>query len=210
MQCRINLIVETGLAMRQPAQKMTQNKLKTFVQEATRALEHPLDPKTATDRIRPLLQNLVNSDDWLDTAFCKPHPQYYQQYLLHCDPLERFSVVSFVWGPGQQTPVHNHTVWGLIGMLRGSEISTPYAMHHGELVPGAPTRLSPGTVETLLPDENDIHLVRNAYDDRVSISIHVYGANIGAVTRHVFNPATGERKEFISGYSAPVAPNIGG
>ena len=40
----------------------------------------------------------------------QPHPQYYQQHLLHCDPLERFSVVSFVWGPGQKTPVHDHTV----------------------------------------------------------------------------------------------------
>ena len=189
---------------------MNGNKLKTFVQDTTRALDHPLDPRAATERIAPLLARLVDSDDWLDEAFCKPHPQYYQQYLLHCDPLERFSVVSFVWGPGQQTPVHDHTVWGLIGMLRGAEISTPYTVRDGRFEPGAPVTLNPGTVETLLPDENDVHLVRNAYDDRVSISIHVYGANIGAVTRHVFNPASGERKEFVSGYSAPVSPNIWG
>jgi predicted metal-dependent enzyme (double-stranded beta helix superfamily) len=28
-----------------------------------------------------------------------------------------------VWGPGQTTPIHDHRVWGLIGMLRGSEYS---------------------------------------------------------------------------------------
>ncbi len=32
---------------------------------------------------------------------------------------ERFCVVSFVWGPDQATPIHNHTVWGLVGVLRG-------------------------------------------------------------------------------------------
>ena len=30
-------------------------------------------------------------------------------------------MVSFVWGPGQKTPIHDHTVWGLVGMLRGAE-----------------------------------------------------------------------------------------
>jgi len=47
----------------------------------------------------------------------------------------------------------------------------------------------------------DIHRVVNAYDDRVSISIHAYGANIGKVRRHVFDPQTGAAKEFVSGYS---------
>lgn len=43
---------------------------------------------------------------------------------------------------------------------------------------------------------------------RPSISIHVYGANIGAVARHVFDPATGAAKPFVSGYSLPVIPNF--
>ena len=55
-------------------------------------------------------------------AFAEADAGRYRQYLLHCDPLERFSVVSFVWGPGQQTPVHDHTVWGMVGVLRGAEI----------------------------------------------------------------------------------------
>src|ERR1044072_5298517 len=70
-----------------------------------------------------LLRELVASDDWLPQEAGQPHPACYQQYLLYCDVLERFSVVSFVWGPGQRTPVHDHTVWGLIGMLRGAEVA---------------------------------------------------------------------------------------
>ena len=57
-----------------------------------------------------LLEALVAHDDWLPDECTQPHPQYYQQYLLYCDPFERFSVVSFVWGPGQKTPVHDHCV----------------------------------------------------------------------------------------------------
>jgi predicted metal-dependent enzyme (double-stranded beta helix superfamily) len=38
--------------------------------------------------------------------------------------------------------------------------------------------------------------------------IHVYGANIGAVRRHVYVPATGEIKPFVSGYSNKVIPNL--
>jgi predicted metal-dependent enzyme (double-stranded beta helix superfamily) len=42
----------------------------------------------------------------------------------------------------------------------------------------------------------------------VSISVHVYGANIGAVSRHVYDPATGEEKPFVSGYSSAQVPNL--
>ena len=48
----------------------------------------------------------------------------------------------------------------------------------------------------------------NAFDDRVSISIHVYGANIGAVARHVFDPVSGAARPFVSGYSSTPVPNL--
>ncbi len=36
----------------------------------------------------------------------------------------------------------------------------------------------------------------------------MYGGNIGAVSRHVYDPATGQAKPFVSGYSAPSVPNL--
>ena len=36
----------------------------------------------------------------------------------------------------------------------------------------------------------------------------VYGANIGAVRRHVYVRETGEIKPFVSGYSNKVIPNL--
>ena len=151
---------------------------------------------------REAMKRLVAADDWLPEEMTRPHPQYYQQYLLHCDPRERFSVVSFVWGPGQKTPVHDHTVWGVIGMLRGGETCTPFRREAGGVVPaGEAVTLRPGDVDAVSPSIGDIHRVANAYEDRVSISIHAYGANIGKVRRHVYDLGTGAVKEFVSGYA---------
>ena len=45
-------------------------------------------------------------------------------------------------GPGQRTPVHDHTVWRLIGMLRGVEISRDYSANpdHDPRLGGADAR----------------------------------------------------------------------
>lgn len=152
---------------------------------------------------RALLRSLVGWDDWLDPAFAQPGPDRYRQYLLHRDPAARFSLVSFVWGPGQATPVHDHTVWGLVGVLRGAEFSQAYEVGPSGLrASGPPHRLERGEVEAVSPSIGDIHKVWNAFDDRPSISIHLYGADIGAVSRHTYDE-TGAGKTFISGYSAP-------
>ena len=177
-------------------------KLARFVAAVEAALEAGGGEAAVLERVRPAMKRLVATDDWLPEAMAQPHPQYYQQYLLHRDARGRFSVVSFVWGPGQKTPVHDHTVWGVIGMLRGSELAAPYRLDGGRVVAaGEPVRLQPGDVEAVSPTIGDIHRVSNAFDDRVSISIHAYGADIGRVKRHVFDPATGAVKEFVSGYA---------
>lgn len=190
-------------------------RFRQFVAGFTALVTTTQDEKRLHREGKVLLADIVNNDDWLPEACAQPHPQYYQQYLLHCDPLERFSVLSFVWGPGQKTPVHNHTVWGILGVMRGAELCNrfdvpdvnnagkpePMRMHPQE-------RLNLHEIDIVSPTVGDIHLVENAYADQVSISIHVYGANIGAVKRHVFDAATGARKDFVSGYSNTTVPNF--
>lgn len=181
-------------------------RFRDFVIALTRMAEDDVPEARWLGEGKALLAELIRRDDWLPESCAAAGPTY-RQYLLHCDPLERFSVVSFVWGPGQRTPVHNHTVWGLVGMLRGEEISK-------EILPGAPMRrgrvdhLRPGEVVAVSPNLSDIHVVENALPDRSSVSIHVYGANIGAVSRSVFDPETGAERRFVSGYSNPALPNL--
>jgi len=159
---------------------------------------------------RQLIAGLVAHDDWLPDEMAQPHPEYYRQYLLYGDPRDRYSLVSFVWGPGQKTPVHDHTVWGVIGMLRGAETDQPFRRAaDGRLAPEGPGKgLRPGDVACVSPSIGDIHQVSNAYDDRVSISIHLYGGNIGRIRRSVYDPQTGASKAFVSGYSNAMTPNL--
>jgi len=186
-------------------------RLRRFIHDMTRLVDRTGSDETAIrEDGGAMLRNLVSRDDWLPDAFAVPDASAYRQYLLWCDPLERFSVVSFVWGPGQATPVHDHTVWGLIGMLRGAEDGVRYAVPE----PGRPMvrtgaeRLTPGAIGAVSPAIGDIHTVANALADRASISVHVYGANIGAVARHTYDPATGLTKGFVSGYSSETVPNL--
>jgi predicted metal-dependent enzyme (double-stranded beta helix superfamily) len=184
--------------------------LRDFVKAMTRIVERTDDEATILEAARPLLARLIADGAWLPEECTRPDPQFYRQYLLHCDPLERFSVVSFVWGPGQKTPVHDHTVWGLVGMLRGAERCRRFGRAaDGSVHPvGEEKVLSPGEIEAVSPTVGDIHTVANALEDRPSISIHVYGANIGAVRRHVYDAATGAAKDFVSGYSIATVPNL--
>ena len=196
------------------ARSLPHPRLMAFVASLTSLVNRKADEATTLAEGRVLLGELVANDDWLPEEQAQPDPQRYQQFLLYADPQDRFSVVSFVWGPGQSTPIHNHTVWGLVGMMRGSEGCQAYTMdEQGCCVPqGESLILAPGQVQAVSPTIGDVHQVWNALPDRASISIHVYGANIGKVSRSVFAP-DGTAKTFISGYSAAlgsgqVAPGL--
>ncbi len=189
---------------------MSYSKLQTTVEALSRLVERQgLTEAQALEESRKLIADLVKTDDWLPEQMAQPHPEFYRQYLLYGDPQDRFSLVSFVWGPGQKTPVHDHTVWGVIGMLRGAEVDQPYRRTENGLEPAGPEHtLQPGDTACVSPTIGDIHRVSNAYSDQVSISIHLYGGNIGRIQRSVYDAKTGEPKQFISGYSNAMTPNL--
>src|ERR1700727_3116365 len=147
------------------------SKLGDFVAAFGELVARALDEQTILDDGRKLLEGLVAEDDWLADEWRAPDPVRYQQYLLHCDDRERFSVVSFVWGPGQRTPVHDHRVWGLVGVLSGAEMSEGFVRNdNGRLEARGPVeRVESGVVVAVSPRIGDIHRVANAYDDRTSI-----------------------------------------
>ncbi len=179
-----------------------------FVTAFTDLLDREHDESGIVTAGSTLLAKLVQHDDWLPPQFALSKAERYQQYLLYRDAQLRFSVVSFVWGAGQSTPIHNHTTWGLVGMLRGSEISQAYALRDGLPVADRPPELlTPGDITAVSPRFGDIHKVSNALNDRDSISIHVYGADIGAVRRSAFS-TDGKVTSFISGYANTVFPRL--
>lgn len=177
--------------------------LGAFVDAFDQLLERTSDEAEILAGGTTLLERLVAHDDWLPETYAAADPARYRQYRLHLDPARRYSVVSFVWGPGQATPIHDHRVWGLVGVLRGAERNQTYTRgEHGGLEPlGPPELLGVGSVAAVSPSIGDIHKVANAHGDRVSVSIHVYGGDIGSIERATYD-LDGRPKRFVSGYAS--------
>lgn len=179
-----------------------------FVRSLTELADMALDERAMLEAAQPLMADLLVRDTWLPDEFSAADSTRYRQYLLHCDAKERFSIVSFVWGPGQETPIHDHTVWGLLGVLRGCEVAQRYVQGDGGMHPtGALEYMESGALDMVSPTIGDIHRVRNGLKNRPSVSIHLYGGNIGTIDRHAFSE-DGTVKNFRSGYSLPSMPNI--
>ncbi|MFM8599528.1 MAG: hypothetical protein ACKOB8_11080 [Mycobacterium sp.] len=184
--------------------------LRRFVRGMTELVSAGPTEDLILDKGRGLLAELIADGDWLPEAFATARTDRYAQYLLHCDPLERFSMVSFVWGPGQRTPVHDHTVWGLVGVLRGAERSDTFTLHDGlPRATGESQVMTAGQIDAVSPTIGDWHRVTNESDD-VSISIHVYGGNVGTLSRHRLDEEAGRLVDFVSGYDNTTVPNVWG
>jgi len=179
--------------------------MKALIQRLTDLADQNAPAAAMLREVPTALMPWLKDAAWLPPAVIAPHPEHYQQYLLYADPKARFSVVSFVWGPGQQTPIHDHCTWGVVGQLHGIEVSTNYARAaDGSLTVTGVHTLRPGEVIGFSPEQGDIHQVRNG-SETVSISIHIYGSDIGRAARHKYDPVTGAVETFISGYSpAPI------
>jgi predicted metal-dependent enzyme (double-stranded beta helix superfamily) len=182
--------------------------LRDFVTAMTALVDSTRDETRLLAEGRRHLAALIADDAWLPDEFAVPNAERYMQYLLHCDPLERFCVVSFVWQPGHRTPVHDHTVWGLVGQLRGAERCEEYPLVDGRpQASGGNHVMHPGDIDAVSPAIGDWHRVSNASPDCTAVSIHVYGANIGATRRHRLDEH-GAVHEFVSGYDSPFVPNL--
>lgn len=146
----------------------------------------------------PLVTELIAHDDWLPPNLAVPLPGSYGQYLLYRDPRARFTTVAFVWDVGVSTPIHDHTVWGIVGVLRGSEAAERFTYRDGALRSHGELVLLQGQIDRVSPRIGDIHRVRNGENDRSSISIHVYGGDLCVVERHTYCDKTGRVDRVVS------------
>lgn len=111
-------------------------------------------------------------------------PARYRQHLLHVADDGAFSLVALVWLPGQETPIHDHLSWCVVGVHQGAEAEVRYRLVDDAYLVEEEHRSSPtGSVDGLLPPA-DIHLVRNA-GAGTAISLHVYGADLRVSTSSI-------------------------
>jgi predicted metal-dependent enzyme (double-stranded beta helix superfamily) len=158
---------------------------------------------------RDLMARLVACDDWLPKNFSAiDSASPCRQFHLYADAMERFCVAATVFSPGQALPVCQEPVWEITGVLRGALDRQRFTVPAGAppLANGAAKLLKPGAVETFSPKSGEAVQFVNAIDGGDSISIHVYGGDIGKLARRAV-AADGSISEFSSGYAnAPDWP----
>lgn len=161
--------------------------LRDYVADVESILERrPAMPITIKE-VSTITKRLVASDHWLDERHRIGQPDTYARHLLHRDRFNRFVVLSLVWNPGQVTPIHDHSCWGVMGMLEGSLEVIDYERlddgsrsDYAELRESGGTDVAKGSVGYVLPPYQEIHTIGNV-SDRRSISIHIYGRDLDVI-----------------------------
>lgn len=174
-----------------------------FIERCQQAIRTETDESRVLAAVQDAMREILGRPGWLPESHTRPRPDRYAQYPLYVAGDGSFSVVSFVWAPGQKTPVHDHTVWGVVGIHKGRERTEAYRQRDGQLVLHRTIDAEVGDIGAVSPRIGDIHRVGNVSDE-VAISIHAYGGDIGRIERHVYDEA-GHASAFVSGYE-PAEP----
>jgi predicted metal-dependent enzyme (double-stranded beta helix superfamily) len=120
---------------------------------------------------------------------------HYARRELYRSPTLGYSVVAMTWGPGQGTPLHDHSgLWCVEGVWHGELEITQY-----ELLEQAGERYrfraaggmhaGPGSAGSLIPP-HEYHTIRNASAEQIAVSLHIYQAEMACCAK--FQPLSGE------------------
>ena len=149
------------------------------------------DVEAITGRIQDDLAALIGEGLDLGEPFRRPREDTYARRLLHRDPEGRFSVVVMTWGPGQATPLHDHDhIWCVEGVVEGALEVVRYELVEREgdvhrFAERGRTSAGVGSSGALIPPF-EYHTLANASDERLAVTIHVYGGDMDRCS--VFEP----------------------
>lgn len=145
--------------------------LKNLVNRLDAALAAP--PDTLPAAVTAALGEALGSGHWLGPEQLRVDSAQYARHLLYADPLDRYTVVSLVWGRGQQSPIHGHNTWCGVAVYSGEISETFYAAGDDAPTPLRTVRRQAGTLSF---DDGGagVHRIANP-DGDVAVSIHVYG-----------------------------------
>ena len=149
-----------------------------------------------TDRLRHTLCQLIRGQRLrLPDEVFQANAEHYARREIYRSPDLGYTVIAMTWGPGQGTPVHDHSgLWCVEGVVAGSLEIIQY-----ELMETRNDRFrfeqrqtmaaGSGSAGSLIPP-HEYHTIRNASPDRIAISLHVYKGPMEQCC--MFRPADGE------------------
>ncbi len=164
-------------------QKGSQYTIDRYVSDVTAAMDRNLSLEDTVRLIVDAKRKFVLGGLGLPAGLMKLHPTApYTRNLVHQDPKNRFTVIAILWGAFQETAVHDHVNWCVVGLVSGLAHTVNYDRvdddsHAGtaELQVRDSQVIRPGTVTALLPPpRSNIHKMANA-NRGLTVSLHTYG-----------------------------------
>ncbi len=154
------------------------------------------DAKRITADLQLALQEAI-ADSRIELPECvhRPVSDHYARRPLYHSREHGYSVIAMSWGPGQGTPLHDHdAMWCVEGVWSGELEITRYELleRNGERCRfrrHAVLRGGCGSAGSLIPP-HEYHTLRNASNEALAISVHVYEAQMERSA--VFDPLGGD------------------
>lgn len=170
--------------------------LDRFANDMQELVNGGADRKRLFERGATYLERFVGDPGAVPEAYRRPAGRgakpNHGSYVLHRG--DGLFITAAVWGPGDGVPPHDHLTWGLIGMMENEIAETRFRRvddrrrdGYAKLEQTKLRRVKPGEVSILVPDEDEIHQMRNP-TDRVTVEIHVYGRDLAGLVRHTYDP----------------------
>jgi predicted metal-dependent enzyme (double-stranded beta helix superfamily) len=160
-----------------------------------------LPPELSLREAIPVLSRLVRDPDFLDSHVlplveeARRAEHWYVAYR-HDDPDCSYSLQVFVWPPGTETQIHDHSSWGAFCCVVGSVLEERYERADDDSLPDC-ARLKKlwrldwkreDGISTVLPYEGGIHRVGNPTEEP-AISVHLYGPRLGEIDGRDYDPS---------------------
>jgi|GEM_PF-60214 len=171
-------------------QEITQSELIGRLRDAVAGADNT---RALTRRVQDHLTEILSGGGLqLGSEYFEPSGDTYSRRLLHRDEELGFTVVVMTWGPGQATPVHDHAgIWCVEGVVAGMMEVTQLELveEEGEgrcrFVEQGHSVSGVGSSGALIPPF-EYHSLGNAWQDRTSVTVHVYGGEMDCCS--VFEP----------------------
>lgn len=150
------------------------------------------DPQAVTGGVKRELSQLIRRNLLeLPDNLMEAQEDCYARRLLYRSDRLGYEIIAMIWGPGQGTPLHDHAgLWCVDGVIEGRVRVTQYDLleQNGEqfrFEPQTTVEAGVGAAGALIPPF-EYHTIENAFEDRTSATIHVYGGPMDHCT--VFEP----------------------
>lgn len=178
-----------------------QHEMDQFIENVAAIVQKGGDERFVTAQVAAALGVLLKSNYELPTKYRVPNKNKYVLYPVYVAPDESFSVASAVWDVGQAAPIHDHRTWGVIGIVQGTEYEVSYVRPTDEeekpLKELEKSYLYEGDVAVCCTTDQDVHEVSCA-SSIPCVGLHIYGGNIGKITRYMYEKATGKKKAVVT------------